>query len=442
MRWSKYNMLFKSEKFGHMLYNSLTNTFAEADEVTLEALQAIRKDPHGYDFTDLDEFLAQLRDTKVLVEDGEEQAALNIRRMQRTKANFSTKGMSLTIAPTLSCNFACTYCYQQGLELPEMSPETQAAIIEHVRQEAPKELGVVWFGGEPSLRFGLIKRLTAQFKEVVEQYRAAMITNGYLMDGDMIASLDDLKVENIQITIDGPQDIHDARRVLKEGGGPTFERIMENIGRLLDSPWQGALALRINVDKENLDRYAQTHNMLLKKFASQRLSIYPGIVLDAPGGNADLGCSFDRKDEADFYIELYQKYGLDPKNCFYPDSAGAGCAATSVNHLMIGPSGETYACWQDIGMPQRVIGRMQAGETAHVFTNQGLFAQYLVGVDQFEDRLCKKCFLLPVCDGGCAMRRARRKYDGEELDTCASIKGRIKEFLEIFYQQQQNPPAE
>ena len=53
-------------------------------------------------------------------------------------------------------------------------------------------------------------------------------TNGTLVDGEWC----DLFAENnflVGISLDGPQDIHDAFRVTK-GGQPTFERVMRTIG--------------------------------------------------------------------------------------------------------------------------------------------------------------------------------------------------------------------
>jgi uncharacterized protein len=59
----------------------------------------------------------------------------------------------------------------------------------------------------------------------------------------------DAKVAFIQVTIDGPQDIHDSRRCLKSGGG-TYERILANLQNIADD-MPLSVSLRINVDRRN-----------------------------------------------------------------------------------------------------------------------------------------------------------------------------------------------
>ncbi len=51
MQWSKYNLLFRSEKYGYLLYNTLTNVFVEIDRGTYRELEKIRQSPKTYDFT-------------------------------------------------------------------------------------------------------------------------------------------------------------------------------------------------------------------------------------------------------------------------------------------------------------------------------------------------------------------------------------------------------
>jgi uncharacterized protein len=56
----------------------------------------------------------------------------------------------------------------------------------------------------------------------------------------------DLGIRVLQITIDGPQKIHDQRRILKNKASGTFEKIVENI---LHAPAELQIMLRVNVDR-------------------------------------------------------------------------------------------------------------------------------------------------------------------------------------------------
>ena len=73
MKWSKYNLLFKSKKNGYLLYNSITNSFAEIDNETCKELEAIRQNPSVYDFSNCLPLYTQLLKTKVLVQGNEEE---------------------------------------------------------------------------------------------------------------------------------------------------------------------------------------------------------------------------------------------------------------------------------------------------------------------------------------------------------------------------------
>ena len=82
-------------------------------------------------------------------------------------------------------------------------------------------LSIDWYGGEPLLEMDLIKNMSKQFIAICQekevQYNSSMVTNGYHLTPQIAKELKELKVENIQITIDGPEDIHNARRILANG---------------------------------------------------------------------------------------------------------------------------------------------------------------------------------------------------------------------------------
>ena len=90
----------------------------------------------------------------------------------------------------------------------------------------------------------------------------------------------------------------------------------------------------------------------------------------------------------------------------------------------IGPQGEVYKCWNDVGDSSKVIGKI-GGKVE----NEVLLLRYLVGADPFEDPNCLNCFLLPVCGGGCPLSRIQKKYDGKEINYCPLIKDNLYDFL-------------
>lgn len=46
-----------------------------------------------------------------------------------------------------------------------------------------------------------------------------------------------------------------------------------------------------------------------------------------------------------------------------------------------------------------------------------------------ESPKCQKCFLLPVCGGGCPYSRIQNEYEGTDISTCLFMKNHLKDFL-------------
>lgn len=98
-----------------------------------------------------------------------------------------------------------------------------------------------------------------------------------------------------------------------------------------------------------------------------------------------------------------------------------------MNGVAIGPSGELYKCWNDVGKPEKVYGSITGGTT-----NEELLLEYLMDADPFDDPKCRKCILLPVCSGGCPYDRIQTQKNGES-DTCPLIKNHMDDYLWFHY---------
>lgn len=106
---------------------------------------------------------------------------------------FNHKSLSLTIAPTLFCNFCCPYCYEKDKKNKKMPKKVQEGILHFVKKyDTIKFLNVVWYGGEPTMAIDVIKFLSVELQKIVENYNAFMITNGFCLDR-IIDTIKDLK---------------------------------------------------------------------------------------------------------------------------------------------------------------------------------------------------------------------------------------------------------
>ena len=174
------------------------------------------------------------------------------------EATRSAKGsLTITIAPTMACNFACGYCFQ-GLNKPttKMKPDVQNAIVDFVKAKKDlKSLNIVWYGGEPLMGKESIFRLSDLLISYCDKhkisYSAGIVSNAWFLNGEMAAQLYTRRVRWVQVTIDGDRGTHDRMRPLTSGQG-TFDRILDNIAEALD---QTAISInaRVNVGQSNVD---------------------------------------------------------------------------------------------------------------------------------------------------------------------------------------------
>ena len=432
MIWSRYNKLFHSKRLGYFLYNAFSNTLFEIDKAHFSALEGLRDRGIGSEGIGK-EFLTLLREHKVLVAEGEENRLLLARQYQRYTQCFDTSRLGLTICPTLQCNFRCPYCFEHSQKdsavMTHGTIERLLSFIESYKEI--RHLSLAWYGGEPLIAFDVIRDITERVKSLNLDFEgAALVTNGYLLDKGKCDLLNDLNIHSIQITLDGPEEVHNMRRFLA-GGRPTFRRILANLDALMDSTYKGSCDIRVNIDKHNIEGFQELHASLLERFKGKKLFIYAGHVHASLGHAYDHSCSLGLQEWTDFTFDMYRRRGLMPTGDFYPaDDIDSACVGTTHNKFVIGPEGELYKCWEDVGKPTMVIGNIHEDEPV---TNPELQAQYGIGTDAYNDPDCLACSVLPICGGGCANKRLRAKQFGEEgLEFCSLYKENLTSYLEGY----------
>lgn len=438
MQWSRYNLIFESKNNGWLLYNSGSNSFVQMDEETAKFVEQVIKDPNG-NFSEKLDVLLKLRLGGFLVEDGKDEELFNIIKMRYLNSQFANNHLSLTIAPTRECNFECPYCYEKNRIASRISDETEEKIVDFIRKHnLIDRVNVTWYGGEPLLEFERIKSLTKKIEALGKKYSASITTNGYLLTSEIIAALDELKIKEIELTVDGTKETHDSRRCLI-GGKPTYDVIISNIDNLLQSGWEGRLELPVNIDETNVEDFVKVYRFFESKYPDKfgkQVLVLPAFVYDYQHVNNDR--YFDSKRKGEFLIKMVLKHGIKPFPIFPRQSrVRRGCIINSRNAYLVGPDGELYKCWDDLGEKSEVVGHVDN------FTNwnTALIAEGAIGASHLENDACKKCFCLPICGGGCSKCRVYNKRDGGDRDYCSHFKHHAKEFLEIYYEQRKGEGA-
>ncbi len=137
---------------------------------------------------------------------------------------------------TERCNLRCTHCYQEDTKIDELSlPEIKETISEisemfsawTARYAVALSPSFNITGGEPFLRKDLFDILG----EIQGRgYDIFLLTNGTLIDEGRARALKDVGVKGVQISMEGPEDIHETIR-----GKGSFAASVRGIRHLLDA---------------------------------------------------------------------------------------------------------------------------------------------------------------------------------------------------------------
>ena len=175
-----------------------------------------------------------------------------------------------------------------------------------------------------------------------------------------------------------------------------YASLVDNVEMLQRIAPEVRVNLRVNIDATTQDDFIELHRFFTDKHYPN-LVVSPAFVTDLSGCNVD-DCIFDTERKLQFIFKMKQEHGL---NCipFYPLSHRYECTVRNANTVVIGPEGELYKCWNDVGNKDAVVGYVDGK-----ITNETLLLRYLTGADPFEDPKCRECLLLPVCGGGCPLQ--------------------------------------
>ena len=120
-------------------------------------------------------------------------------QVQKSYAQFrGPRNIMLDI--TKRCNFFCKHCYNESASYytGDLDDESMMKIADQIIEVKP--VLVCFCGGEPMVRFELVKKLAKKLTE--NEILVNMVSNGYLMDEKKLAELYESGMQNIQISLD------------------------------------------------------------------------------------------------------------------------------------------------------------------------------------------------------------------------------------------------
>jgi uncharacterized protein len=360
------------------------------------------------------------------------------------------------LMPTYQCNLRCGYCFQDHMRtnpafshlLKTMSKDMAKRIVRAMDKidalhpnAAGKPRRITLFGGEP---------LLAENRPFIEWWinelkaagpcEIAAVSNATQLEAyaDLLGPTN---IDHVQITIDGPADIHDQRRIHADGSG-SFEMIAKNTTMALERGIN--IAMRVNVDKSNLTRLPELARAIIERGWDKN----PNFMAYAAAVHAS-NEQTDKKDTYNGYalslrmLELREKYpelraiarpSDELRNMVFQILRGhaqpwemyksAFCGAHSTMYVF-DAFGDIYACWERTGDPSIRIGTIAEDGTPHLQRRRDpsapaaepapvkrllpvLGKPIVNDVDTWRERTfatndtCASCRYAFYCGGGCA----------------------------------------
>lgn len=308
-------------------------------------------------------------------------------------AALTDQSLHLILLPTEQCNFRCTYCYED-FRVGRMADDTVKGVKQLVgrRLGGLRQLNVSWFGGEPLMARTVVEDISSFIVDAVAvepetRYAADMTTNGYLLDAARAEELARLGIGSYQISLDGPQEVHDTTRLRADGGG-SFGRIWRNLLSIRDSAVEVRVLLRLHLTPSNLP--------FMREFASRVRDTFLGDSRFSVHFKAveRLGGPHDEELEVlahEVRSQVQEELGalVRTEGASRGEVQGEGsCYAARPNSLVIRADGTVAKCTVALGDPRNTVGRIMPDGTLRIDGDR--FAPWVRGWAA-EDRAAVRC---------------------------------------------------
>lgn len=413
MNYSTYNYIVKiPNEESWILYNFLSGAMIQVDKESKTVYEQILSDN------------IHTSEKSLLIENGflVDYDELAFIRVANKRACADKKTLSLLITPTMECNFACPYCFECH-RVGFMQQDVQDKIIQFISDSVEKNrhehIFVYWFGGEPLLGAEIIESMEEHIISIANSYgirhSSVVVTNGYLLNEKTLRMLESHCVERIQITLDGVGKINDATRMLRTGEG-TFDTIMGN----LSMKTAINIVVRSNISRQNIEHYGDLYNYLVNfnKKHGTNLTLYPARMEIYHNSKIAKEAKLSQEE---FFDYLGKQSFLSTQKI--NDAKFVSCTAERFHSYAFDEKGNVYRCWNDVGYEKMSFSTVEQLLKNNSKVTARNIIPYLDNGYQFDNE-CLKCKVLPVCMGGCIMKR-----NFMQERTCTPIRFNTDDFV-------------
>lgn len=434
MKFSKFNLIIK-EGNKRVLFNTLSGECFKISTGVEEIIDNNLPDQLNKEL--YDDFLKK----GIIVDDQVEENRYFSYIQNQTRFNNSV--LSATVLLTWACNLACIYCYEgAGCRTTRMNKATADRFIGFMINQAKarnsKSMYINLFGGEPLLNiecgFYILDALKKFCAEKNIEFASGIITNGTLLTAEIVSQLINYNCQQIQITLDGMPDTHNARRKYKDGKG-SFEQIISALELLNNKCADIHTVIRINVDKNNLDEVSTLLEYLgINGKGLTNCNVDFGIVRGSTQAcSAYSGNCLSESIVGEVLSKLWSKAEMEGFTLYTkPFHRWIYCGLYADSQFTVTPNGELYKCWEHAGDEQHLMGNIN--ENGNIDNIKYSFYDWMSHnpLENEECKECKECVYLPACGGGCGVV-SYNETNSYHSKGCFKVKGVLeKQVLRYF----------
>ncbi|MFX0550007.1 radical SAM protein [Hathewaya histolytica] len=439
MYLSKYitiTSLDNKEKEYIIIHSYLGNIDIVSSDIGKQILEA-RKDNSALYNIPLD-ILRQMKKKKYIVDSEIEDKERFLKIANKISSKIREKSLAYILIPSYECNFRCPYCFEANTvekneKYDPMSRELVDIIFQDIdnKQKNNTKVNITLFGGEPLLEKNLDINAYICEEAIKRNIPIHAITNGYSID-EYYNLFKKGYFTNLQITIDGIQEGHDKRRYL-ENKQPTFSKIIQNIGEVLNIERGPSITVRINVDKDNynevikLKDFFQEKNWIDNKkfnfytksvhacYVPTKDRVYDSDVVD--------NVILDKENLKNMQFNMqYKRMVEDVKKIFdvnekLPNLRTCTCGAAN-GMRVIDNRGNIYSCWEQVDNDENIVGHVDINKRAFIYNElwESWQNRHIENIEK-----CSQCGYSLICGGNCP---AHAKYATGDMFSsyCTDIK--------------------
>jgi uncharacterized protein len=444
--------IFSLDEGAHAVLRQL----AESAMTLPELVEALVE--QGYDPAEAQGLIRELRMVKAILSE----TAAPPPAPTAPPADFPLQALVLNI--TNQCNLACTYCYEFGADkiaTPQGKPKymtldtAKGSVDLLLRQSAGRKgVHITFFGGETLMNFKLLREVVAYAREQGQaqgkQVGFSLTTNATLLTDEIIAFLSDNEI-GVTVSMDGPPDLQDKRRVYKSGKG-SYAVVEPRLRKLIAGHRTRAITARVTLT-DGVTDVVRIYRHLKEDLGFHEVGFAPvtnsgeqDYAIDDNGMEGVLAQFHELADEWLEYALRGEMHGfsnvsetigelIQGVNKSHPCGAGIGL-------LGVSPSGDLSPCHRFTDADSHTMGDITTGIDAQKrddFLNRGHVSA------KYE---CQSCWARPLCAGGCHHEAFVRYGDTghanlhycdwirQWTDTCLKIYGAVSalnpQFLQRF----------